>query len=151
MDGKALKRRFFQFRLSSLFWLMLCICVGIGAYRQGYKSGHSDRANGRKEVGSTYNVVHSVLDIVPMTRTQTGVTADLDGLVRDLTADVLPETWDTRGGEASIAKFSTNLSLVVSHDSDGQQRVAEYLSRLRKKRKSPLAVASAPNSSSPTP
>ena len=70
-----------------------------------------------------------------MTKTKSGVIVDFDWLIRDMEKNVLPRTWDSSGGEASIAEFATNLSLVVSHDKDGHARVAKFLDGLRKKKK----------------
>ena len=134
MDVKT-PRRYWQFRLRTLLWLMLCIVIGFGAYRQGFERGADVRFSQRQEVGLTTTVAYNVSDVLPMTKTKSGVIVDFDWLIRDMEKNVLPRTWNSNGGEASIAEFAPNLSLVVSHDKDGHARVAEYLDGLRKKKK----------------
>jgi len=134
MDEKT-PRRYWQFRLRTLLWLMLCIVIGFGAYRQGFERGADVRLSQRQEVGQTTTVVYNVSDVLPMTRTKTGVIVDFDGLIRDMEKNVLPRTWNSSGGEASLAEFAATLSLVVNHDKDGHARVADYLDGLRKKKK----------------
>jgi hypothetical protein len=132
-------RKWLQFRLRSLLWLMLLIAIGLGAYWRGYEAGIEDKANQRSQVGSIYVKVYNVADVVGMQKTNSGtVVADLEGLAREISRQVLPNTWHESGGEAGVAGFVTNLSLVISHDQDGHERVAAYLERLRLK-KQPVA------------
>ena len=130
MDVKT-PRRYSQFRLRTLLWLMLCLVIGLGAYRAGFENGYADRINQREEVGATFAASYDVRDVVPTRRTPTGTVVEFDPLIRDVEANVLPKTWSSNGGEAVIAEFATNLTLVVSHDKDGHERVAAYLEKLR--------------------
>ncbi|HEX5105259.1 MAG TPA: hypothetical protein VFV87_15675 [Pirellulaceae bacterium] len=136
-------RRWLQFRLQSVLWLMLCIALAFSAYRYGYRDGFEDQANQRSQVGGTYAKVYRVGDAVRMVKTKSGDVPDMDGLVRDVTANVLPNTWDTKGGGASIAGFALQptVSLVVSHDQDGHERITAYLERLRRKKSNQLPTS----------
>jgi hypothetical protein len=134
-------RKWLQFRLQSVLWLMLCIAIGIGAYRHGYDAGVADAANQRSQVGTTFAKVYNVADIVPLQKTGSGVVADLEGLAQDISRQVLPNTWDENGGSAAIAGFEANVALVVSHDQDGHERIAAYLERLRSKQPKQLLTS----------
>jgi hypothetical protein len=136
-------RRYWQFGLRTLLWLILCIAIGFGGYRQGFEQGTEAYLNHRQEVGRTFNAVYYVSDVLPKkTTTSGGVVVDFNWLIDDMKTNVLPQTWDSSGGEASIAEFATNLSLVVSHDKDGHERVAKYLDDLRRKNGSYDPIAS---------
>lgn len=136
-------RRWFQFRLQSILWLMLCIAVGLGTYWRGYQAGLADKANQRSEVGSTYVTIYNVADVVRPPNANSGNVADLEGLAHDISTQVLPNTWDVSGGNASIVGFGTaaNPALVISHDQDGHERVAAYLERLRAKAQKQLLTS----------
>ena len=140
MDDKT-PRRYWQFRLRTLLWLMLCIVIGLGAYRAGFENGYADRVDQRQEVGKTFTASYDVSDVIPCRRTNTGVIVDFDSLIRDVTKNVLPNTWEFNGGEAGVAEFATNLSLVVSHDKDGHERVAAYLEELRRNKNEHQGIA----------
>jgi len=141
MDVKT-PRRFGQFRLRTLLWLMLCIVIGLGAYRAGFENGYADHLNQRQEVGKTFAASYDVSDVIPCQKTNTAVIVDFDSLIRDVTESVLPNTWEKNGGEASVAEFATNLSLVVNHDKDGHERVAAYLEEMRRKKNKEQRIAS---------
>lgn len=134
-------RRWLQFRLVTIFWLTLTIAIGIGAYRHGYEAGIDDAANQRSEVGSLVAKAYTVGDIVQLRKTNIGGVPDLEGLVRDLSTQVLPNTWTESGGNAAIVPFEIDESLVISHDQDGHERVAAYLKRLRVKRQRELLTS----------
>jgi len=136
-------RRYWQFGLRTLLWLILCISIAFGAYRRGFEQGTEAYLNHRQEVGRTFNAVYDVSDVLPKKANKSGgVEVDFDWLIDDMKKKVLPQTWDSSGGEASIAEFATNLSLVVSHDKDGHERVAKYLDGLRRKNRSYDPIAS---------
>jgi hypothetical protein len=121
-----------RFRLASLLWLMLCIALAIGMYRCGYQTGHDDALNQRTFMGTTNVRVYEVASIVPMNPGINGaVIADFDSLMSDLKKEVLPYTWDDRGGGATMAEFPTNMSLVISHDEDGHERIGKWLRQRR--------------------
>lgn len=134
-------RKWLQFRLQTLLWLMLLIAVGLGTYWRGYQAGRADLANQRSQVGSMYVTVYNVADVARMQTTNSGVAADLESLARDICSQVLPNTWAGKGGDASVVGFETNVSLVIGHDQDGHERIAAYLSRLRAKSKKQLLTA----------
>jgi general secretion pathway protein D len=58
--------------------------------------------------------------------------ADFDSLIELITSTVKPQTWDTVGGQGSIASFETNLSLVVNQTQDVHDDIVDLLEQLRK-------------------
>lgn len=134
------RRGWWQFSLASIFWLMLCIAIGIGAYRWGYDAGFADQAHQRRFVGMTQARVYSVADLLPTKPTATGINADGDAFLRDLQARVLPNTWTENAGDADAQFFVTNLSIVVAHDDDGHDRILKYIKHLRSQKNAKLAA-----------
>lgn len=140
MAHKSL-RQWFQINLRSLLWLMLCIAVGIGGYRRGFDVGFEDGTNQRNRVGTRWARVYDIRDLVLSKRLNGAVVPDGEFLIRDITAHVLPNTWNENGGQALIKFDAPNLALVVSHDRDGLNRVEDYIERLRQQTKKSLASA----------
>ena len=122
-----------RFRLASLLWLMLCVALSIGTYRWAYESGREDALAQRTFVGRTHARVYDLRDVMPLpaTASGTGVVIDFDSVMLDLKKEVLPNTWEDSGGSATMAEFPTNISLVVSHDDDGHERIAAWMERRR--------------------
>ena len=118
-----------RFRLASLLWLMLCVALVIGTYRVAYERGREDTLAMRTFVGRTHVRSYDVQGVMPVTRTGTGVLLDFDSIIRDIQRDVLPNTWD--GSSATIADWPNDISLVISHDADGHERIAAWLERRR--------------------
>jgi hypothetical protein len=128
------RRSWVQFSMRSILWLMLCVAVGFAAYRRGFDDGFADGANSRHHVGETYVKAYHVADLMlPILANGKTTSLDSERLIRDITANVLPNTWNENGGQAGIRAFERNLSLVVSHDQDGHDRVAAYLTKRRDK------------------
>jgi hypothetical protein len=103
-------------------------------YRYGYQTGHEDILNKRTFVvaSSFLYRVYYVSEIVPVRPTKGGgVVIDFDSLMDDLKREVLPNTWDDKGGLATMAEFPTNISIVISHDQDGHDRIAAWMKRRR--------------------
>lgn len=114
---------------------MLCIGLCFGAYRWGFDRGFADGANQRSHVGTAYAKIYQVEDLLmPKLGKRKVAAPDAEPLVDDIRANVLPKTWKENGGTAHIATLLTNPSLIVSHDQDGHDRVAEYLDARRRKR-----------------
>jgi len=121
-----------QFSLRTLLWIMLCVAIGIAAYRRGFEAGTTDAINKRRLV---VNPQFRVYDLTEIVRSGPRGQADLDILVSDLTAKVLPNTWVDRGGAASIAIDQRVHMLIVSHDQDGHKRIVQYLDQRRQRPK----------------
>ena len=114
-----------RFRLASLLWLMLCVAVGITAYRAGVEATRHELWHNRSAVGNQYVAVYYVADLVlpssaatPVDKSgsanvlgQTAVIADFDSLTQEIEAKVFPRTWISAGGSASIADFPTSTVL----------------------------------------
>lgn len=132
------RRSRIQFSLRSILWLMLCIAVAFAANRRGFDKGFArgfaDGANSREHVGITFAKVYYVEDFLwPELENGKPVSLYSEALIRDLTANVLPNTWQKNGGDAAIRSFDSNGTLLILHDQDGHDRVAEYLKRRREK------------------
>jgi hypothetical protein len=137
-------RTWLQFSLRTILWVMLCAAIGIAAYRWGYDAGVVDQKNQRQQVGNVYAMVYYVGDMTPGSKVaamNSGPQVDLERLIGDLTAEVLPNTWADRGGAAAIKEFATNQVIVISHDQDGHQRIAKYLERRRREKTIPMLSA----------
>lgn len=80
---------------------------------------------------SGYRVqVYDVADLVPGGDRQN---PDFQPLIERLQSRVLPESWDRRGGAATVRGFASTLSLVVRQDAAGHAAVAKFLAELRRK------------------
>ena len=131
----SFRRNWIQFSLRTCLWLMLCIALSFGAYRWGFDKGFTEGANQRSQVGTAFAKVYQVEDLLLPSLAQGKAGAlSADPLVHDIRANVLPNTWNQNGGAASIAAFNSNASIVVSHDQDGHERIADYLEARRRKR-----------------
>jgi len=135
------RRGWWQFSLRKVFWLMLLIAVALTAHRRGYNSGFSigfdsgvsDGLNRRQVVGDAYTKVYDVADLLSDAPTDETPATAANNFVRDVRTNVLPSTWVENGGHAAISLFADKFMLVVSHDQDGQERVAEFLAQCRDK------------------
>jgi hypothetical protein len=133
------RRSWIQFSLRSVLWLMLCIAVGFAAYWRGFDDGFADGTNSRHQVADPYLKAYSVRDLLPpLAANETQTRKDAEPLVQDIKRNVLPNTW--KSGGAAIAFFGANSPLVISHDAEGHERIAEFLKR-RRDRVSHLSVA----------
>ena len=61
-----------------------------------------------------------------------GAQADFDSLIDLITSTIDPTTWESVGGTGSIAKFETNLSLVVSQTQEVHEKIVDLLEQLRR-------------------
>jgi general secretion pathway protein D len=61
-----------------------------------------------------------------------GANADFDSLIELIHSTVAPTTWDEVGGPGSIAKFETNLSLVISQTQEVHEEIVDLLEQLRR-------------------
>jgi hypothetical protein len=121
--GSITKR--LQFQLRTVFWLMLCLAIGLGAYRLGFDTGFREGSGRRRP--AIYTKVYDVGHLVRMKRVGGEVVPDCDILIEQIRKNVLPDTWVEHGGQASIRFFPANRALIVSHHYVGQERVSKYL------------------------
>ena len=143
------RRGWWQFSLRTVLWLMLVIGVGLTAHHRGYDAGHktgfnsglSEGMNRRKVVGQSYAKVYSVTELLGAADANNASSITGEDLVRDLRERVLPSTWMQKGGDAAVTLMDDGDKLVVSHDQDGQERVAEYLEGRRQKIQGTLLTA----------
>ena len=143
------RRGSWQFSLRTVLWVMLVIGVGLTAHHQGYDAGHktgfdsgvNEGMNRRKVVGQSYARVYLVKDLLAAADADNASSITGEDLVRDLRAKVLPSTWMQKGGDAALSVMDDGDKLVVSHDQDGHERVAEYLEGRRQKTQGTLLTA----------
>ena len=119
-----------QFSLRTILWMMVVVAAAISAYRSGYIAGLVEAENRRKSVG-TYAKAYNVADLVAFDPTATSELDYAYALIQDLRRDVLPKSWNEQGGPATLAAYANNKVIVVSHDQNGHDNIAEYLQRRR--------------------
>jgi general secretion pathway protein D len=61
-----------------------------------------------------------------------GTQADFDSLIQLITTTVKPSSWDSVGGQGSIAPFETNLSIVVNQTQEIHEEIVDLLEQLRR-------------------
>ena len=61
-----------------------------------------------------------------------GSQPEFDALESLITKTIQPETWEEVGGKGTMARFETNLSLVVSQTQEVHEEIAELLEQLRR-------------------
>lgn len=122
-----------RFRLASLLWLMLCVALTIGTYRWAYQRGREDALALRTFVGRTHARVYDLKDVMlmPASTTGGGVVLNFDSVMKDLKKEVLPNTWEDAGGSATMSESPVTISLVITHDDDGHERIAAWMKRRR--------------------
>lgn len=129
------RRRWWQFSLRTVFLLVLVAALVLGSYRFGFRAGYDngivDGLNHRKWVGRMYAQAYYVTDLVKLRPNDNNVAAEATRLIQNINVHVLPGTWNTNGGEAAISYVDAQRTLVVSHDQDGHERIAEFLEQLR--------------------
>jgi len=120
-----------QFGLRTILWIMLLIASVITAYQRGYRTGFFQGENYRNSVGVPYIKPYPVADLVTFDPATTSNLRYADDLIGDLCKEVLPNTWVEQGGQATVAAYASNGTIVVSHDQDGHNRIAAYLEQRR--------------------
>jgi hypothetical protein len=123
-----------QLTIRDLFWLVLVVALGLGWWLEnpGRRANVMAWLKGTNTDSSYVTVIYSVADVVPLSP---GGVADFDALADRVKEHVTQDEWDSAGGYATANAFATNLSLVVRHNEDGQERVAAYLKQLRQAKK----------------
>ena len=133
------RRGWWQFSLQSVLWIMLVIGIGLAAHRQGYETGSkagfdaglNDGLNRRSAVSFSYTKNHHVMDLVRNSLPVETTESFGDRLVAEIRLKVLPNTWLEARGQAFAQYYDDQKVIAVSHDEDGQQRVAAFLSQRR--------------------
>ena len=60
-------------------------------------------------------------------------TRDLGELIASITTNVVPDSWEERGGPGKIGGFAKNHSLIIQQSRKNHKRVASYLAQMRAK------------------
>lgn len=117
--------------LQTLFFVVLCLGGVLGGYRAGFERGLRAGADARM-YPVTYQVAELVIPLDVQSNLSGGfVEADFESLEELITTTIDPETWDAGGGQGSIKRFETNLSLVISQTRRTHEKIAELLKGLR--------------------
>lgn len=116
-------RQLFQFRLSTLLWLMFVCAVGVGGYRMGLDEKHA-----RQQPGAMYSEVYFVNDLVlghGMTK------PDFDSLIEHLVL-LSPTKWAQSGGAGSVTGYDNTGSIVVYQDATTHRQIKRKLAAMRR-------------------
>jgi hypothetical protein len=116
-------RRPFQFRLSSLLWLMVAVAAGLGGYRAGMNEQLA-----RQRQGTTYIKAYQVKDLV----LGPGMTQPDYQTLIDMLVALSPKKWVMNGGPGTIAGFENAGIIVVSQDAPTHRQIQRKLSALRR-------------------
>ena len=119
-----------RFTLRELFLLVVIAAMGCGWWVN--RGSRSEPRNGLSPDFRRVQVYY-VEDLV----VGVGGIADFDSLIRDIETNVDPGSWESAGGKGSIAGYPTNLSLVIQHDEESQQKVRAFLDTVRANKHKP--------------
>jgi hypothetical protein len=117
-----------RFRLASLLWLILCVALTLGTYRWAYQRGRED-ALAQRTFGRSHPRVYDLKDVIPATTTGSGVLIEFNSIVQDLKKEVLPNTWQERGGCAMVVEHPNKFALLIFHDDEAHERIAAWMKR----------------------
>jgi len=122
-------RTWTQLSLRTILWIMLCVGLGFGMYRQGFQAGRNYKEPPpAPAIG--YAQVYYIEDLLDSGLYESS-RQGFDDIRQQVTTNVLPASWTENGGKASVRMFESNRTLVVRHDKSGHERVASYLKFLR--------------------
>ncbi len=143
---KPKSRPWLQFSLRTLLWTFLSIALGLAAYRRGLTVGEQvgfqkgEEAWLVKEPNSNWvQRVYRVADLLETENDSKNVQLSADLLVSNIETDVLPSTWDTKGGGGTIAYFRTSGDLVINQHPIAHTRIENYLNQRRLQQKKAIA------------
>lgn len=122
-----------RFSLATILFLMLCLGGYLAGHKQGFQAG--------KKVWDIIPVHAMVYLASDLLDSET----ELDDIVAGITSEVVPECWDSEGGNCSVKPFAKNNSLVVQANAYVHEQVVEHLQSLRAEK-----VASLPQVGVPT-
>lgn len=132
-----------RIRLPTLLFLVVCLAGVLGGDRADFERGQRAGADAR-----LYPVMYHVGDLVIPHDAQGNLTrgeADFNSLEELITTTIDPETWSAVGGQASMRRIETNLSLVITQTARTHQKIVEVFEGLRNNaRKNRLAKQGRP-------
>jgi hypothetical protein len=132
-------RYWFQFRLSTLFWISIAVAFTASiSHRFGFLKGMNEQL-ARQRQGTTYCVAYPVKDLV----LGPGMTKpDFDSLIEHISAEVSPGKWASNGGVGAMSGSDEAGVLVVYQDDNTHRQIEAKLAALRRlQRPSWLKVA----------
>jgi hypothetical protein len=140
-------RPWLQFSLRSLMWIILCIGIGITAYRGGFDAGEKhgfqrgEAETSFKQSGPSWvQRVYPVTDIVGSSSDSRQSQSAGDLLVKNIEQSVVPGSWDTVGGSGWIQYSNTSRELVINHDPAVHKQIEQYLKQQRAKSRQSLVA-----------
>ena len=120
------KRRWLQFSLGSLLFLILCVAGALTGYKRGYQAGQATRAN-----STIITCVYSCKELIEPGYSLPSQRRALENIIDLITSTVAFDTWQP-SGEGEVALFETNQSLVVSTTGDVHREVRVLLDQLKR-------------------
>jgi hypothetical protein len=131
-------RRWMQFGLKTLLFIVLCICGMLAGYRVGLYQGTETK---RRQ--SNYAQTYRVADLTDLVMTPNGTVESYTTLI-DLITDVIdPGSWQEVGGPGTISEFPASNSLVINQTGENHDRIKTLIAELRQNKK--LAGAKQPS------
>lgn len=113
----------FQFRISSLLWLMVVVAAAVS----GYRAGLQERV-ARQQPGRVFVKTYAVKDLVwgpGMTK------PDFQSLI-DVLMLLSPQKWSVNGGDGNVTGYDNTLCLAVAQDAATHRQIERKLAALRR-------------------
>jgi hypothetical protein len=138
-------RRLFQFSLSTLLWVMLCVCGYFGGYRAGQSAAARDRFN-QLPTARVYDLSDLTVDL-PTTAHRQRLYREL---VAHLQAAVPPQEWKEAGGvRCGIHTFLATDSVAVLQRGPLHEHIEAALQEFRRRRETTTLGMNSPRESPP--
>lgn len=119
-------RRWAQFGLKTLLFIVLCICGMLTGYRVGLYQGTETK---RRQ--SNYAQTYRVADLTDLVVTPNGTVESYTTLIDLITNVVDPGSWDVVGGPGTIQEFPASKSLVINQTGENHDRIKTLIAELR--------------------
>lgn len=142
-DNRSEDRRIVRkpsFRIRSLLLVVFIVALLLSAYEYGRKSGYQagtlDGFRQGEAAAFDKNMhvrVYKVSDLVLPSpgATSKAAFADFQALMTGIQQNVVPLSWESKGGMATMAPYPQNLSLIVSTNQYGHDKLVAYIRALR--------------------
>ena len=124
-------------------WIVLCIGVGIAAYRGGFDAGErqgfqrGEAETSFKQSGPSWvQRIYPVTDIVGSNSDSQQSQSAGESLVKNIQLSVVPGSW----GAGSVQYFNTSRELVINHDPAVHKQIEQYLKQQRTKSRQSLVA-----------
>lgn len=132
-------RRWVQFGLRTLLFIVLCLCGMLAGYRAGFYQGAETK---RRQ--SIYPKTYQVADLAELVTTPSGDVESWTSLIQIITKTVEPDSWDIVGGPGSIQEFPPSKSLVINQTGENHDRIEALFAELRQGKRLGAAKTNSP-------